>query len=171
MIWFSPYGRIEGTATKVIIEKIVIDAEVETIYNYLGNSNHAKDWSVYVDHITTLNNDTHQDGEKGSIRRCFKTKNETGMYWDEEILINEKNKRRQLSIYNMNNFYMSSNNLITEQIYTSQNGKCEIALSLFLNKNKSNLLEDIKLYYAAYQISVIFKGNLTRIKRQVENLR
>ena len=171
MIWRSPYGKAEDGSQKIIIETIMIDVNTEIVYNYLANSNNAKDWSIYVDYITPLNSDIYKDGEKGSIRRCFKTENEIEMYWDEEILINEKNKLRQLSIYNMTNFKISSNHLLTEQIYNPRDGKCELSLTLFLDKNKANFLEEIKLYYAAYQISTIFKGNLNQIKNEVINLR
>lgn len=169
MVWFSPYGYKESFSGRVVEEKILIDASVEDCYNYLGNSENAVDWSVYVDHITPLNSNTHKDGEIGSIRRCFKNKDESGIYWDEEILINEKNKRRRLNIYNMQNFSISGNNLLTEQLYVEKNGMCEITVNLFFDKGKSSWLDELKLYFAGYTVSEIFKGNLERIKMLNEN--
>jgi len=169
-VWFSPYGKKDGSLHKIMIEKIVIDAETEDVYNYLGNSNHAEDWSIYVDHISTLNQASYKDGKLGSIRRCFKNENESGIYWDEEILIDEANQRRQLSIYNMTNFSISGENLLTEQIYIDKHGKCELSLTLFLDETKSSFLDELKLYYAAYTVSSIFKKNLEEIKNQI-NLR
>ncbi len=88
----------------------------------------------------------------------------------EEILIDEPNHRRQLSIYNMTNFSISTKNLLTEQVYMETNGKCELSLTLFLDESKSTFLDELKLYYAAYTVSSIFKGNLEEIKNQL-NLR
>ena len=164
MIWFSQYGKNEGYSQNVVMEKIIIDAPINKLYTYIGNSDNAKEWSVYVDHIIALNSNTHNDGETGSIRRCFKNKDESGIYWDEEILINEKNKRRRLNIYNMQNFSMSSENLLTEQLYTEIGDKTEVCLSLFFINGKSSWIEELKLYLAAYQISSIFRANLERIK-------
>lgn len=165
MIWFSPYGDKNGYSEKIIVEKIKIEAPIQDVYNYLGNSDNATDWSVYVDHITPLNPKSVKDGELGAIRRCFKNSDESGMFWDEEIIINEKNKRRRLTIYNMQKFSVSGEGLLTEQIYTQSNGTCELVFTLFLEKGKSNWLAELKLYYAGYFVSKILKENLERIKK------
>lgn len=168
MVVFSPYGKKEGFDNKLVINKVLIDAPKEKVYNYLGNSDNARDWSVFVDHINTLNAKSRPDGAVGSVRRCFKTKNETGIVWDEEILINEANQRRRLSIFNMKGFGLSAENLFTEQIYTEKNGKCELSFTLFFDETKSNWWDKLKLYYAAYKVSTIFDDNLQNIKKYNE---
>ena len=164
VIVFSPYRKKEGSIQKMIVESIVINEKPNKIYNYLGNSDNAEDWSVYVDHISSLNPDAYSDGEIGSIRRCFKNKDEKGIYWDEEILITEKNERRRLSIFNMNGFGVETDKLVTEQLYREKDGKCEISFTLFYGNGKANWYDELKLYFAAYKVAYIFKGNLQKIK-------
>lgn len=88
---------------------VEINAPAEKVYNYLGNSAHAGEWSVFVDHITPLNTDSVADGSAGSRRRCFTTAAETGATWDETITQNIPNKKREIIIYNMINFPMVAN--------------------------------------------------------------
>lgn len=164
MIIFSPYGKHDGFTGRLVINTVVVDASVEEVYNYLGNSDNAEDWSVYVDHITALNPDTHADGEVGAIRRCFKTEDENGIIWDEEILITEKNQRRRLSVYDLQGFSLMSDNLLTEQLYHEQDGKCAVSLTLFFDEGKSSWIDELKLYFAGYTVSSIFQGNLEGIK-------
>jgi len=122
-----------------------------------------------VNHITPLNLNNFNDGEKGSIRRCFKNKNEKGMYWDEEILIDEKNKRRRLSIYNKHNFSINGPELVTEQLYQKNDSKCMLSFTVSFPDNNHGWIDALKLHFASYTISNIFEGNLNRIKEIVEN--
>jgi hypothetical protein len=168
-ILFSPYGRKDRESQKIIKESIIINATSEEVYNYLGNSDNAEDWSVYVDHITSINSETHKDGEIGSVRRCFKSKDETGTCWDEEILITEKNKRRRLSIFNMHEFGVATDILVTEQLYLQKGDKCEVFLTLFYLPGKANWYDELKLYFSAYKVTDLFKGNLKGIKAMIEN--
>jgi hypothetical protein len=169
MIFFSPYGRKDGEPQKIIKESIIINATTAEVYNYLGNSDNAEDWSVYVDHITSINSETHKDGEIGSVRRCFKNKDEKGIYWDEEILITEKNKRRRLSIFNMHEFGVATDILVTEQLYVEKDGNCKVFLTLFFLPGKANWYDELKLYFSAYKVTALFKGNLKGIKAMIEN--
>ena len=169
LIYFSPYGYSKTLNKKVIIETVEIDAPINDVYVYLGNSYNAKVWSVFVDHITPLNGKEFKDGKKGSIRRCFKNKNETGIFWDEKILIEKPNKKRQLNIYNIHGFSISGNGLLTEQLYETKNGKTELSFVLYLDKKESSWIKELKLYIAAYKVSKIFRGNIEKVKSILEH--
>lgn len=168
LVFFSPYGYKKGFNSKVIEESIIINKTPEEVYNYLGNSDNAKDWSVYVDHISSLNPETHKDGEIGSKRRCFKNPDEKGAQWDEEILINEKNVRRRLNIYNPSGFMFMAENLITEQLYEEIDGKCKLSFTLFVKEGKNNFIDDLKIYLTAYFIVPIFEKNIKQVKKILE---
>ncbi len=71
MVACSPYGSYDGFSYKLVKCTITIDAPVDSVFVFLGNSDNASRWSVYVDHITTLNSDSFADGTVGCRRRCF----------------------------------------------------------------------------------------------------
>jgi len=167
LILFSPYHSENGL--KRVEHTIIINAPAAFVFDYLGNSENARVWSVFVDHITTLNGDQIEDGLAGSMRRCFVEADEQGMYWDEEILEVVSNKKRRLSIINMQGFPMSAKNLETEQIYVAlDEGKCQLSLTLFFRPEMSSLVDHLKLYFAAYKVKSIFAKNLDNIKLDVE---
>ncbi len=169
----SPYGRHEGFDYKLIPASVDIAAPPGEVFAYLGNSGHAKDWSVYVDHITPLNSDSFPDGAVGSRRRCFQQADEQGTWWDELITIVEPGKRRQLTIYNMHGFPMSADGLATEQLYTPlENGtKCRLTFTVFFSDHDPGAWDAFKTYLGAYKIKSIFEKNLASIKRIVEQQR
>lgn len=170
MIGFSPYGAHEKFDYKLVKVSIKIDASPVEVFTYLGNSDNAKEWSEFVDHITPLNPNERVDGEKGAIRRCFKNKEEDGEFWDEEILVVEKNKYRQLSCYNFQNFTMNADNLRTEQIYTELDKEAtQLSFTLFFDPGKASFMDELKMYFAAYEIASIFEKNLQNIKYCVES--
>lgn len=168
LVFFSPYSIQQNYNTKVIIESVLINKTPEEVYNYVGNSDNAKDWSVYVDHISSLNSNSNKDGEIGSKRRCFKNKNEKGAQWDEEILINEKFKRRRLNIYNASGFTFMAQNLMTEQLYEEIDGKCKLSFTLFVKEGKNTFFDDLKISLAGYFIVPIFEQNIQKVKEILE---
>lgn len=170
-IWvFSPYGTHPDFDQKLIHESVIIQAPVEQVYVYLGNSDNARHWSTFVDHITPLNPETHSDGTVGAQRRCFKQADEAGIVWDEEILVNEPNRRRQLSVYHLNGFSLQADDLRTEQVFTAlDDQRCEVALTLFYAPGTSNWLSEFKMIYAAYTVAPIFRKNLHQIKQLNES--
>jgi hypothetical protein len=158
VVSFSPYQK--GSIQK----SIVIDASVDQLFDYLGNSSNAAQWSSFVSHIVPLNPLIATDGTVGSVRRCFKNEDERGEKWDEEILIVEPHKRRQLSIFNLQNFPISSDNLRTEQIYERLDSQqCRITFRLFLTE-KANISDHTKMYLASFRIANIFQRNIENIK-------
>jgi len=169
MIYFSPFGKSDEAPYQLLKHSVVINAPVEKVFQYLGNSEHAAQWSVFVDHIIPLNTNEVADGKVGSIRRCFQQANETGMVWDEIISEVIPNKKRQLLIYNLKNFKMTADNLATEQQYEKiGEKKCRLSFTLFFKDVKPNLVDTLEMYLGAYQIKSIFAQNMVNIKRLIE---
>ena len=139
-----------------------IDAPVAQVFEYLGNSENANQWSVFVDHISPLSG---IDGEVGSFRRCFRDKAEKAEQWDEEIIINEPSKRRRLTVFNLQNFKIQSSGLLTEQIYESiENNRCRLSFTLFYNEESHTFWNLLKMHIFSYYIEYIFENNLERIR-------
>jgi uncharacterized protein YndB with AHSA1/START domain len=169
MIVFSPYKKYGSNQFRSVDVSVLIDLPPDSVYEYLGNSDNARDWSSFVDHITVLNTEEYKDGEVGSERRCFENKNEKGIYWDEEILEVIPNKKRRLSIYNMNGFAMTAEGLQTEQIYKQiGKNKSELTFTVFFEGHGPSWFESLKMYYSAYALRSIFEKNLDNIKRLTE---
>lgn len=170
MIAFSPYSKKEGFAYPLVYHETLIEAPSDSIFAFLGRSSNANYWSSYVDHINPLNANVVKDGSPGAERRCFKSKNEEGIIWDERITIMEKNKRRQLTIFNMKGFPLSADGLATEQIYTgTKDGKTRLAFTLFFLDKEPSWMEKLKTYYAAYFVKNIYEKNLENIKTIIES--
>ena len=168
-IFFSPFGKHPGSNQRLIVTTVEINAPVDTVFNYLGNSEHAKQWSVFVHHITPLNSDSFPDGIEGGRRRCFCNADEKGTQWDELITEVIPGKKRQLVIYAMKDFFMSADDLATDQMYeVSPNGKCRLSFTLFFKEAKPGLWDLLKTYIAAYRIRSIFERNLNNIKGIIE---
>jgi uncharacterized protein YndB with AHSA1/START domain len=169
MIAFSPYGSQEGFPYKLVKCTVEINAPVDSVFKFLGNSKNASRWSVYVDHITPLNADSFPDGSVGCRRRCFCNKDETGTQWDELTTERVPDKKRQLTIYNMKDFSMTAENLATEQHYEkTANNKCSLTFTVFFKGEEPGLWDSFKTYIAAYKINSIFEKNMANIKRIVE---
>jgi ribosomal protein L20A (L18A) len=170
IIYFSPYQSHTGFSYKLIKHTVEIDAPVETVYQFLGNSANASRWSVFVHHIKTLNANEVSDGSVGSIRRCYCNANEQGRMWDELITENIPNKKRQLEIYNLKDFPMTANSLATEQIYEqTSDGKCRLTFTVFFKNVRPALADLIKMHIGSYRIKSIFKKNMYNIQQMVEN--
>jgi len=169
MVVFSPYKRQDGFNYKLVKHTLVINAPVDSVFRFLGNSDNARKWSVYVHHISTLNSDEVKDGLPGSIRRAFCTADEKGQRWDELVTIVEPNKRRQLITYDYIDFSMTAEGLATEQIYQAIDANTsQLTFTLFFKDHKPTLFEKLKMNFAAYVVLDIYEKNMDNIKRIVE---
>lgn len=165
----SPYGTKPGFDQKRIETEITIAAPPMAVFDYLGNSANASDWSTFVDHILPTNADQVQDGLPGSIRRCFCRPDRTGMQWDELVTEVVPGEKRQLTIYNLRNFPMTAEGLATEQLYKPLGKEqTRLTFTLFFKDHTPSPFETVKMYIAAYRVEAIFKANLANIKRLVE---
>lgn len=172
LIALSPYGENDDYDYKIVKVSVPIDAQPSEVFTYLGNSKNAKNWSVFVDHISPLNPNEKDDGEIGSLRRCFNKEDESGLTWDEEILNVEENKYRLLRCYNLQGFKMSADNIRTEQLYEELEDKSTLlSFTLFFTPGKASFIDELKMYYSAYKVTSIFQENLNNIKYLVENNR
>ncbi len=147
---------------------IEIDAPVDSVYAYLGNSANAAQWSVWVDHITPLNADVVPDGKAGSLRRCFQNADEQGLRWDEEILIAEHGHRRRLSIFGLVDFPMEATGLATEQRYLSLPGNRTALTFTVFYLNPPTPWDYTKTLLGAWLIRDIFQDNMLNIKKKIE---
>lgn len=165
---FSPYRYHRGESERMIISSVEIDAPIEEAFNYLGNSANAEDWSVFVHHITPINEDEFPDGSVGSIRRAFCEADESGKRWDELTTAVIPNELRRLEVYDFVNFPVDAENLFTEQRYTVlENGNTRVDFTLQYSEEPS-LIDAFQTYLAAYRVQSIFDQNLENIKRLVE---
>ncbi len=170
LLGFSPFKYNAQTESYALETEIVIQKPVKEVFSYLGNSGNAAFWSVFVDHITPLNPQTHQDGTEGSKRRCFRNKNEKGIFWDETVLENITDRTRTLNIYNLNGFPITTDNLITKQEYQNLGDEGTLLLfGLYKSSSELNAIDWIKIKLAGYVVASIFKDNLKGIKHQLEH--
>lgn len=166
---FSPYSKKDGNAIRTVEKTVLIHAPTPFVFRYLGNSENAGDWSTYIDHITPLNTTEVTDGEIGSIRRCYKNADETGIVWDEKILTVIPNKKRVLSVYNRQGFALDSKDMETAQLYEALDSKTtSLTFSLYFKDGKAGWWDQLKMHFASYKISAVFEANLEQIKQLVE---
>ena len=163
----SPYRSHEGFPSRLIREAVEVAAPCERVHAYLGDSDNARDWSVYVDHITPLNADRVPDGARGSVRRSFKLADESGMRWDEYFELVEP-LRRRLTVYNVRGAPAPSGELLTEQIYEPLDDEgCRVSFTLFLREDPS-LADAVLMRIGAWDVARIFRANLGNVKRLLE---
>jgi hypothetical protein len=170
MIALSPYQKHGLCEYRTVEFSIEIDASIDSVYAYVGDSRNAEDWSVYVDHISPLNSEECTDGSVGSKRRCFQEANEQGITWDEKVVEIIPSRKRRLTIYNLKGFSVEANGLETEQLYEAISpNKSHLTFTVFYGNRNPSGIESLKMYYASYEMHRIFKKNLENIKQFVEN--
>ncbi len=103
-------------------KSVVINAPIEKVWEYASDSTKAKDWSIYFDHISPMPQLSNgiPDGQVGSVRRCFRRADETGMYWDEDVVEVRPPFYRQIKTYNTHGHHEAKLNEIeykVEQLY------------------------------------------------------
>jgi uncharacterized protein YndB with AHSA1/START domain len=169
LILFSPYKSHDGFSYDLVKHTVEIDAPPDSVFKFLGNSDNASKWSVYVDHISPINSDSFPDGVPGSRRRCFCNENEQGCRWDELITEVIPAQKRQLTIYNQKDFLLNSEHLATEQIYQKLPGnKTSLTFTVFYKDIDPGIWDIIKISLSAYEIKSVFEKNMTNIKRLIE---
>ncbi|MBX9450245.1 MAG: hypothetical protein KL787_11240 [Taibaiella sp.] len=169
MIAFSPYGKDPEFPYRLVRTTVTIDRPKAIVFEYLGHSAYASDWSVFVHHITPINADSFPDGSVGSRRRVYCYENEEGRRWDELIAEVLPDEKRQLELYNFIGFPMDADHLATEQIYKeTKEGHTELTFTVFFKHHEPGLYDLYKMYLGAYKIYDIFEQNMNNIKQIVE---
>lgn len=164
----SPYTE-HSDEFKTVEASIEINAPIDSVFAYMSNSAYASDWSSYVDHITPLNTNEIEDGKVGSIRRVFVSVREKDAHWDEKITEVSQNKKRKLSIYDIDGLAMSADGLLTEQRYEKlSTGKTRLSLVLYFDEEHQGMWTAFKMHLGSFRVRSIFKQNLVNIKREIE---
>ena len=150
-------------------ESVIIDAPVEKVWEYASNSNNAKEWSVYFDHISPLPGIP--DGQVGALRRCFRRADETGMFWDEEVKVIRPLEYREIRTFNINGYREAKLNSVeykVEQIYEKLNDQ---KTRLTFNASLAKGWDLQAVYYILRDFRAgnrVFRLNLENIKAQIE---
>lgn len=168
-VTFSPWRARDGYPYPLLIESVDVAAACERVHAYLGDSSNARDWSVFVDHITPLNEDAVPDGAQGSIRRSFRNADETGMSWDERLELVEP-LRRRLTVYDVSGLPLPAleGELLTEQIYEPlAPDACRLGFTLFL-RDEPSLRDAVLMRLVAWPTAAIFQSNIDNVARLVE---
>jgi hypothetical protein len=164
-LW-SPFA---SDGKEYALEKSVqLDVSASKAFDYLGNSHHASQWSVFVHHIDPLNPESHPDGHMNAMRRCFKNADEKGIAWDEEIVEWKEDKLRTLTIYNLQGFIWKSEGLLTKQKYEPTTSGVRLTFGLYKSTSEVSFWDSLKLRFTGYFISSVFEKNLAGIKRELE---
>ncbi|HSG47642.1 MAG TPA: SRPBCC family protein [Longimicrobiales bacterium] len=167
LLGLSPYRSHDGFPHALIRESVDVTEPCERVHAYLGDSDNAREWSVFVDHITALNPDSVPDGAVGSIRRSFKNADESGMRWDETI-VDVTPTRRLLTVYGITDSPAPSGELLTEQIYEPLGGSgCRLRFTLFL-RDAPSLGDALLMRLGGWEVSRIFRANIANVKALVE---
>jgi hypothetical protein len=86
-------GCLEQSAT------VVIDAPIDEVWKYTGDSSQAAKWSTFFDHITPMPGIP--EGQVGALRRCYRRPDNSGLNWDERTVAVQAPTRRELRTFNI----------------------------------------------------------------------
>ena len=148
--------------SKSTTSSVIINAPISEVWAYVSDSTRTSDWSVFFDHISPLPGI--EDGQVGSIRRCYRTSDLSGPRWDElTILINPK-RERVITTYNLRGFKYSkfvkneyvfvkqtyrasgkNESILTFQTYFSAKGDAKTRIAYQLSQNKTKTTFDMNL--------------------------
>lgn len=154
---------------KKVSYSVIIEAPRQDVWEYVSDSSNAKDWSVYFDHISALPGI--EDGRPGSLRRCFRNEDETGAFWDEEVVKIIKDEYREIRTFNLNGFgrpELRKAQFKVEQIYEKlEDDKTRLS---FTSEYSGPLDLDVlkALLPAGAEAERIFRLNLENIKSLIE---
>ncbi|MGI9173979.1 MAG: SRPBCC family protein [Rhodothermales bacterium] len=158
--------------------EVVIDAPIEAVWAYVGESRNAHAWSVYFHHITPKRTSgSAPDGTPGALRICYRHADETGVQWDEVIVMAEQEDTvwtRRLRSFNLRGFSGVPGLLATRTAYNVEQryvalGPRQTALRFRTRLEPgSNAL--LRLAFRPYrnEMERIFRLNLENIKAAVE---
>ena len=156
---------------EAVSESVTIEAPVAETWAYASNSLEAINWSVYFDHISPLPGPV-ADGQVGSLRRCFRNKDESGYAWDEVIINVEPLKLRQIVTYNFINYPFSvihdGQYVFVRQIYEALGeGRSRLTFQTTTHKGNNPFFKFI-FWISRKETGDIFQKNLMNIKAAIE---
>ena len=149
----------------VIEHSVVIDKPVTIVWDYVSDSSRAREWSIYFHHISPLPSDA-DDGDIGSMRRCFRRADESGMYWDEVVTALNPGRYRKLKTYNTNGYGMfdllvNRAEYDVEQFYDP------------INEHQSSLRFRVvgRNFWGRAVVNLSHRDTLTVFKRNLKNIK
>lgn len=153
--------------------RIIIDAPIDEVWRYTGDSTMAAEWSVFFDHIEPQPGIP--DGNVGALRRCFRRADKTGLTWDEITTNVVPYRYRQLRTFNIKNSPIPGMEQFEFDVYHHLipigPNQTELVFASKVIKSKmtlKTLTANIKAGRAAEKVILL---NLENIKRAIENRR
>jgi hypothetical protein len=150
-------------------ESIVINAPLDEVWSYVGNSDNAKEWSIYFSHIKPISG---PDGEVGGVRRCFRRSDETKNRWDEKTLELKPKTYRKIHTYALQGFpdsYFNRAEFHVHQRFVESSDKKSVSLTF-----GSELLKPLdpislmRFLWHSGEVSRVIGLNLANIKEAIE---
>ena len=158
--------------------EIAIDAPIETVWAYVGESRAARAWSVYFHHITPQpTSGSAADGAPGALRTCYRRADETGVQWDEAVVRVEQEGdvwTRRLRSFNLRGFSGVPGLLAARTAYDVEQRYVALGPQQTSLRFRTHLEPDsdalLRLAFRPYRNEVerIFRLNLENIKAAVE---
>ncbi|HEV2132411.1 MAG TPA: SRPBCC family protein, partial [Longimicrobiaceae bacterium] len=151
-----------------IAESVTIEAPVEEVWSYLGDSGNARQWSVFFHHIAPLDS---LDGRLGAERRCFRNPDRSGIRWDETVIALVPHRERRIHVYNLAGFALpraDRSEFETRQLYERPSpGTTRLTFTAELREPR-DLLTRLLFRLTRSETERIFRRNLANIKAAVE---
>ena len=156
---------------------VLIDAPVAFVWDHLSRNAHARSWSTFFDHISDMPRNPACEGGPpglGDRRRCYRMADETGFYWDEEVVAILPLQLRRIYTFNManlrgrpllrgletytDNIYEAMSRDLTRFTFSSMNFRITLPWAIRIERR-------LGLYTT---VEEIFRMNLNNIRAQIE---
>lgn len=151
-----------------ISESVTIDAPVEEVWSYLGDSGNARQWSVFFHHIAPLDS---LDGRLGAKRRCFRNPDGSGIRWDETVIALVPHRERRIHVYALAGFALpraDRSEFETSQLYERVSpGITRLTFTAELREPRDPITR-LLFRLTRGETERIFRLNLANIKAAVE---
>ena len=158
---------------------VLIEAPVPFVWDFLSENSHARGWSTFFDHICDMPPRPAQIGDArdlGARRRCYRMADETGFYWDEEVVAVLLHRLRRIYTFNMANLgrlhrpFLSGLETYTDNIYEEVSPETtRVTFSSVTFRITSPWAIRVGRLFGLYKtVEEIFRFNLDNIRAQIE---
>lgn len=149
---------------------VVINASLNEVWSYASNSDNAKHWSVFFDHISVIPT-SGQDGGVGSIRRCYRYASEQDVSWDEITFDVKPLESRQIYVYNLigfrPHFFSKHSHYFVLQKYEKIDDT-HTRLTFSTQPEPQSMISKISAWIGKSLTLQLFQANLENIKAAIE---
>ncbi len=195
LIAITPFPAFCHNA-EVAEASIVINSSIDDVWNFIGNNENAASWSVFFSKIVKCpvtdcpQNEGKSAVDIGYTSRGFRNADETGIFWDEEIISVRKEKDLYYKHIRASNFhgylgdgYQKSWEIKVEREYKYLSPKKTMVtfratpvkykdLSVNQSKNPSDHLARLTYYFWERSFTLLAKENTREIfKKNLENIK